>query len=339
MNISRPFGQIELSQEALGVFEFAAQRAVCGPKDLGTLGLDYDTAERVLKELLEMRLLSRAEKEPGHFTAVPPRVAADRLLRPMERYIREQHEEIEQLRWAFESLLPVYESGWAHRSDAEPLELITDLCVVRETIEELMLSCQEEVLAAQPGGPRSPLALEEAAERDRRGLARGVTMRTLYQHTARYHQPTVEHVRRTTGLGAEVRTQAEGLCRMLIFDHRVALLGLPDDPHAALVVREPHLIHCMRAFFDCCWRRASPFPVTFDSASALRISGEIQESIAAMLSEGLEDKSIARRLGMSVRSCQRHVSEIMKAVGATSRFQAGYLLGQLRAGAAVRDQE
>ncbi|MEW2578437.1 LuxR family transcriptional regulator [Streptomyces syringium] len=339
MITSGPFGHIELSQEALRVFEFAAQRSVCDAKDFSTLGLDDDTTERALKELLGMRLLSRTESRLDQFTAVPPRAAANRMLRPMERYIREQHEEVERFRWVFESLLPVYESGWAHRSDAEPVELITDLRVVQETIEELMLSCHEEVLAAQPGGPRSPRALEEAAERDYRLLARGVAMRTLYQHTARYHQPTVERVRRMTSLGAEVRTQSEGLCRMLIFDHRVALLGLPDDPQAALVVREPHLIHCMRAFFDCCWRGASPFPLTFDTASALRISGEIQESIAAMLSEGLEDKSIARRLGMSVRSCQRHVSEIMKAVGATSRFQAGYLLGQLRADRAVRGEE
>ena len=89
-------------------------------------------------------------------------------------------------------------------------------------------------------------------------------------------------------------------------------------------------------FFDCLWRDASLFPVRFDSASAVRISCEIQESIVAMLSEGLEDKSIARRLGMSVRTPAPRLGNDEKAVGAKSRFQAGYVLGRLHA---ARDRE
>ncbi|MFD5418680.1 helix-turn-helix transcriptional regulator [Streptomyces sp. NPDC127069] len=52
-------------------------------------------------------------------------------------------------------------------------------------------------------------------------------------------------------------------------------------------------------------------------------------TIVRLLSEGLEDKVIARRLGMSERTCQRHIAEIMRAVGAKSRFQAWYLLSAL----------
>ncbi|WP_326622664.1 LuxR family transcriptional regulator [Streptomyces decoyicus] len=337
MNTSEPLGRIELSEEAARVFGYAAQRAVCGIEELTAVGLDGADAERAVKELVEMRLLCRAEGGAGRLTVVPPRTAADRLLRPLERHVRERHEEIERLRETFASLLPAYESGRARRSDAEPIELLPDLRTVQETIEELTIGARQEVLTAQPGGARSARALQEADERDRRMLTRGVRMRTLYQHPARYDQPTVDHVRRVMNLGAQVRTRTDGLCRLLVFDQRVALLGLRDDPEAALLVREPHVVHYIRVFFDCLWRDASLFPVSFDSAAAVRISGEIQESIVAMLSEGLEDKSIARRLGMSVRSCQRHASEIMKAVGAKSRFQAGYALGRLHA--AARDRE
>ncbi|MFH8787801.1 helix-turn-helix transcriptional regulator [Streptomyces roseoverticillatus] len=321
---------MQLSREALDVFAFAADRTVFGTGELTAVGLDADDAERAVKELVELRLLCYAEGVPDRLTVVPPAVAASRLLRPMERRIQHQQEEIERFRWMFDALLPAYESSRARNSSAAPVELVTDLHVVQEVIEELTLTCREEVLTAQPGGARCPEALTAAQERDRRMLARGVAMRTLYQHPARYHQPTIDHVQRVTGLGAEVRTQSEGFCRMLIFDQHTALLGVPDDPRAALLVREPHLIHSMRVFFDCAWRSASPFPLVFDAASAVRISGEIQEAIVAMLAEGLEDKSIARRLGMSVRSCQRHVAEVMKALGAKSRFQAGFLIGQLR---------
>ncbi|MFI0742274.1 LuxR C-terminal-related transcriptional regulator [Streptomyces sp. NPDC021100] len=321
---------MDLSREALDVFAFAADRTVFGIADLAEAGLDPDDAERAVKELLGLRLLCHPQGVPDRLTVVPPTVAANRLLRPMERRIQHQQEEIERFRWMFDALLPAYESRRARNSATAPVELVTDPHVVQEIIEELTLTCREEVLTAQPGGGRCPETLGAAQERDRRMLARGVAMRTLYQHPARYHQPTIAHVQHVTRLGAEVRTQSEGFCRMLIFDQQTAVLGVPDDPRAALLVREPHLIHSMRGFFDWAWRGASPFPLAFDTASAVRISGEIQEAIVAMLAEGLEDKSIARRLGMSVRSCQRHVAEVMKALGAKSRFQAGFLIGRSR---------
>ncbi|MYT28596.1 MULTISPECIES: helix-turn-helix transcriptional regulator [unclassified Streptomyces] len=319
-----------MSQRALEVFEFAADRTAFDIEDLAALGLDADEAERAVKELAGLRLLSHAEGAPGRLAIVPPRIAANRLLRPMEREVRSQQDEIERFRWMFETLVPAYESGQARNTDVAHVEMIDDLRLVQELIEELSLNCRAEVLTAQPGGARSPEALRTAWERDRGMLARGVAMRTLYQHPARYHQPTIDHVQRMTSLGAEVRTQSESLCRMLVFDRHAALLGVPDGPQAALLIREPRLIHSMRVFFDWAWRGASPFPLSFDAMSAVRISGEIQETIVAMLAEGLEDKSIARRLGMSVRSCQRHVAEVMKALGAKSRFQAGFLIGQSR---------
>jgi hypothetical protein len=41
---------------------------------------------------------------------------------------------------------------------------------------------------------------------------------------------------------------------------------------------------------------------------------------------------------MSERSCQRHVAQIMNAIGARSRFQAGFLLGRQQP-AGVSDRE
>ncbi|MET8682320.1 winged helix-turn-helix transcriptional regulator [Streptomyces sp. NPDC004647] len=38
------------------------------------------------------------------------------------------------------------------------------------------------------------------------------------------------------------------------------------------------------------------------------------------------DKQIAERLGMSLRSCQRHVATLMRELGARNRLHLGYLL-------------
>ncbi|MEK8226814.1 helix-turn-helix transcriptional regulator [Oerskovia sp. M15] len=49
----------------------------------------------------------------------------------------------------------------------------------------------------------------------------------------------------------------------------------------------------------------------------------VQASILSGLSAGLTDEAIAGRLGISVRTCRRHVATLFQVLGATSRFQAG----------------
>ncbi|WP_328927288.1 helix-turn-helix domain-containing protein [Streptomyces sp. NBC_00190] len=129
-----------------------------------------------------------------------------------------------------------------------------------------------------------------------------------------------------TALGAQVRTLGDGLMRMLVFDDHTGLMAVPDRSGAALVVREPNVVHFMTAAFERSWVGAEPFPVTVSPEAARSISDELRQTIVRLLSEGLEDKVIARRLGMPERTCQRHIAGIMRTVGAKSRFQAGYLL-------------
>ncbi|MEU9130595.1 helix-turn-helix transcriptional regulator, partial [Kitasatospora sp. NPDC048540] len=47
-------------------------------------------------------------------------------------------------------------------------------------------------------------------------------------------------------------------------------------------------------------------------------------TIMELLAAGLKDESIARRLGMSLRTTRRHIADIMEELDAASRFQAGY---------------
>ncbi|EFL17134.1 regulatory protein [Streptomyces sp. C] len=247
---------------------------------------------------------------------------------PLALLVRETHDEMDRLRGRLEALVPAYEAGAAHRdlSGSGRLELVTDLGAVRGLITELAAGCERELLTSQPGGGRPQESLEEAVGRDESLLARGVRMRTIYQHTARYSRPTAAYVERITALGAQVRTLGDGLMRMLIFDAHTGLMAVPDRQGAALVVREPSVVHFMTTAFERSWSGARPFPSTVSPEAARSLSDELRRTIVRLLSDGLEDKVIARRLGMSERTCQRHIAEIMRAIGAKSRFQAGYLL-------------
>ena len=50
---------------------------------------------------------------------------------------------------------------------------------------------------------------------------------------------------------------------------------------------------------------------------------EVRKSILQLMSAGLTDEVIARRLGISARTCRRHIAAIMQELGVTSRFAAG----------------
>ncbi|MGW5396156.1 LuxR C-terminal-related transcriptional regulator [Streptomyces sp. NPDC003952] len=271
------------------------------------------------------------------WSAVSPRAAVARTLAPLALRVRETHDEMDRLRVRLEELLPAYEAGTdlRDRGGANALELVTDPVALQDLIGELVASAGSEVLTCHPGGGRSTATLEGAVNRDEAMLARGVRMRTLYQHTARYSRPTAAYVERVAALGSQVRTVGDGLMRMIIVDRHTGLMEVQDDTKAALVVREPNVVHFMLQTFERTWAEAEAFSTTVGPDQARSISDELRQTIVRLLAEGLEDKVIARRLGMSERTCQRHIAEIMRAVGAKSRFQAGFLLSAATAASAV----
>jgi DNA-binding NarL/FixJ family response regulator len=76
------------------------------------------------------------------------------------------------------------------------------------------------------------------------------------------------------------------------------------------------------AVFDHLWEGATPFAV--DSQKAPTTTDDLKQSIIRLMAKGYKDEMVARRLGMSVRTCRRHIAEITEELEATSRFQAGF---------------
>jgi DNA-binding NarL/FixJ family response regulator len=46
------------------------------------------------------------------------------------------------------------------------------------------------------------------------------------------------------------------------------------------------------------------------------------------MAKGYTDEVLARKLGMSVRTCRRHIASLMRRLDAVSRFQAGVRAGR-----------
>lgn len=320
------FVMAELGPEELELFQYVAERQQV---DGDELRQDPDRA-RTVDRLLELRLLKRSATRPGMLLAGLPEAAAAELLAPAEREIEQRRREIETTRQRLAAFQFAYEQAkFTSGSVGGGVQRLTDLDEVRAVITELADGATEEILTSQPGGARKDDVLKESLARTERVLARGVRMRTLYQHTAQFSTVTVEYVDHVSRLGAEIRTLGDGFMRMLAFDQTAAVIAMRDSDAGCMLLRDPSLVDFAIGAFERAWTSATPFPENYSQERVLAISEDMKLSIVRLLVQGLEDRAIARRMGMSLRTCQRHVSDIMDKLGARSRLHAGFLIHEL----------
>ncbi|MBB2890625.1 helix-turn-helix domain-containing protein [Flexivirga oryzae] len=157
-----------------------------------------------------------------------------------------------------------------------------------------------------------------------RSLAAGVTYRVVYARDAltapgRYEGNVIPCI----AAGEDARVMANVPAKMLVVDDETAVVSLTardvDDHHTALLIRHQSLIRFLLSTFEICWSIARPIEVPADPAD--REIGPFEWSILQYLSVGSTDDAIARNLGVSRRTVIRHVSRMMEATGAQSRFQ------------------
>lgn len=317
-----------LTGSAIQVYEFALERPTFTAEEAGAaLGIPLPDVDEAVLQLVELRLARCTGADDAVLVAMNPEVAAAQLLLPAERALQVRQEEIEQIRSELDALLPLYAEHTVRRQRSAAVEPLPNLETVRAVLTRLAAGCVRELLTSQPGGARATVVLEEAIVRDEEMLRRGVHMRTLYQHTARFSQPTIAYVDRVAQLGAEVRTLSDGFPRLIVFDREQAVLSLRGEPMSAVLVRDPSVVDFAVASFERAWSAAVPFPSQTSRRCEIQaLSDEVKQTIMRLLVDGLDERAIARRLGMSLRTCQRHVSEIMDRLEAKGRLQAGYLI-------------
>ncbi|WP_371480263.1 response regulator transcription factor [Kitasatospora sp. NBC_00315] len=290
---------------------------------LRRLGLDPAGAGSALHRLTEWQLVHRDPRDPAVGYAVAPDAAMTALAAPVEAAIRRSQEELARRRTQVAGFLPHYRRSPGADGAGQGLRVIASLPEVRAALDRASDSCREEVLTSQPGGgSRVPEAMEEALGRDHALLARGVRMRTLYHHTARFNGPSQAYVEAATGLGAEYRTAHELFGRLIVFDRELAFLPLSDGSWGALMVSQDSLVAYLCEIFEQSWALARPFAAAAEEGLE-QVARELDRTIVRMLAAGLKDEAIARRLGMSLRTARRHIADIMTQLAAESRFQAG----------------
>jgi len=192
---------------------------------------------------------------------------------------------------------------------------------VRTTLDDYASTCQSEVAACQPGGPRPNNILADARTRDEILLGRGVRLRSLYQHSARFDGPTIDYVQTMAAAGAQFRTATTLPPRMIVIDSATAFLPLHDHPTGAVVVHDTSIVSFLTAVFDAAWEDSFTFQ-TGSVASSITLDAT-QQKLLLLLADGLTVAAIASRLGVAERTCQAYIKVLFARLGVTDRFQAG----------------
>ncbi|MBV2354739.1 helix-turn-helix transcriptional regulator [Streptomyces sp. J2-1] len=276
--------------------------------------------------LMEFALLHPDPDDPEWLRPVPPSVALARRLHPLEREISERRRTSVELAEAFEPFLAL------SAQDSTPTHSMTvleGLDRINAALDLATSQCQSEMLTVQPmGGRRSEQRLIEGLERDKPLIDRGVRIRTLYQHTARYNPERMAYVDQFANGKVEYRTIDELVERLIICDGSVAFIPIRDDRQVALELRHPGLVAYLTKVFEFMWNRAVPLHAGAPYETAPDGITDIQHSIAKLLIEGYVDEAIARRLGMNVRTCRAHIAKLAQVLGSGSRAQLGFLIAQ-----------
>ena len=189
--------------------------------------------------------------------------------------------------------------------------------------EEFVLAARDLATWARPEN-RSALA--------RRVLSPGkdcLTVRKLLSPLALADEAQRAHLRTGTA-STQVRISSAPLPHeTIILDRRVAILAGQPSPlgREYTVTSSPVLVGGVYSLFTAAWDTATDLDA-YLRGEVPDLAPEAQQILRA-LGAGLTDEAAARHLGTSLRTYRRRVAELMTALEAGSRFQAGMRAAEL----------
>ncbi|MER7175892.1 helix-turn-helix transcriptional regulator [Streptomyces mesophilus] len=277
---------------------------------------------QALEELAQLGLLTPSWRSNNRLHVVGPKAAMDTLLAFQQAEIAKRKRELARSRAAAETLLAQYTAQ--HESDKElEVEQLQGADAVRARISDLATRTRTESLAFVPGGAQTSEVLEASKQANAEPLARGVKIRSVYLDSIRNDPDTLEHAQWLTERNAEVRTAPTLPVRLWIADRELAMVPIdPADSSAgAVLLRQPGAVATFLALFEAVWATALPFGEM--PRKSLDDPRSHPRELLRLLAQGYTDEAAARRLGISLRSERRLISELMEKLDAQSRFQLG----------------
>jgi DNA-binding CsgD family transcriptional regulator len=287
------------------------------------LELTADEVSAAVEQLLSNRLLREEAGRGSRLVAVDPEIAAALLVAPMEQEIAHRRELIAQVRERTETLRQDYVDIGEKAFAPAPIEHVTGCLEVRGSLKLASDTCRDEVLVLL-SGQQEDSEFNDYLRVCRQLLERGVAVRLICQHRSRADLVTRMKIKQVVDAGAQVRTVSHLPRAAVVFDRALAvLLSGADGDRTAARVRDGEVVRFLIDMFEHLWDGAAALS-TFESGYA-EVADDLQQTIAGLMAKGFTDEVLARKMGMSVRTCRRHIAALMHELNAVSRFQAGVL--------------
>lgn len=272
--------------------------------------------ESALAELETIGLVSRLPGMPPRYTAAPPDLAVEALVRSRE-------EQLQRTRLDISRLTDRYQAAHRGTRAQDVVEVVTTPTAILHRFEQVQWSARDQVRSFdRPPYVGNPL---EGNPLETKLLAAGVRYRTVYQTDSFALPGRPELLRELTAQGEQARVGARVPVKMSIADDQLGILPLelPGMADCCVIVHASSLLDSLIALFEQVWERA--VPIHADGALPDTDASPSHEDAAllGLLAAGLTDAAIARQLGTHQRTVQRRVRGLLDRLDASSRFQAG----------------
>ena len=280
------------------------------------LDLDAEVVSAAVDELRRVGLVSRSG--PGLAPASPASTLAA-LVHVELSDLEERRARLDAVRASLSGFAADHMVGQSRAWSSMPFELLSaDESFA--AVEDLQRGTTGEVLSSHPVvdiDVDAPTYVELIEHQ----LDAGRPMRGLYPTEVLDDPARLAYVRRWAEAGETVRLLSASMPSLAVFGSESALVstgwgGLADS-RGYLVVRAPALVAMARDLFEQHWARGVGLPTSqLDDVDDVR-------PVLELLQLGLKDETIARHLGVSLRTVRRRVAMVMDELGASTRFQAG----------------
>lgn len=267
------------------------------------------------RELVEKGFARRRYVDTPLLVAVDPARAIDNAIIVRQRQLLDQYQQLVRLRDEMHTLQQAYRSAPPPGDEVDGLvQVLTDRSEIGALSVELSLSAHADVMSLETGLFTRPPDPRTARTPPPEVVSRGVRFRNIYSRAALEVDGAREMLRRSTEAGWSCRVHPELPSKMVIVDHRAALLPLgPTGMEGAVLLRAPVIVAALRGYFELLWAAAVPV-----EGAAVKVTPE-QDQVLRLVLTGMTDAAIARHLGISERTVRRHVGGLQEALNANNR--------------------
>ncbi len=307
---------IGLDDEHTAVYRLILQAPSASIDELAaSAGLPANRVRAIADELERLGLLARQASSPDRVVASPPSLALRPLLLDRERRLTQAHEALVQLS-------EIYRSGAAQREAPDVVDVVLGADAVRQRFAQLQASATQQVRVFMLSDVAFLDAEQNVAEDD--ALSRGVRYRVIVEKAVLEWPGFIDAARESAPFGEEVRVLPTLPTRLIIADDAMALLPMrsrgEERASGALLVHPSGLLDLVMAMFEEYWATSTEF------LSGGELPGDhdaVDRDLLKLLLLGLTDAAAGAQLGISVRTVQRRVAELMETAGVTTRIQLG----------------